>query len=96
MIEIIALIVLVLGCTADAISTSQLIKRGGYEMVSAWVIGYHLSDFKIWAWVFGMPISLFLLNWYFLPEVFEKYSWMWIIVGLIRFVYAYRNNKLNR
>lgn len=88
----ILLIIAILACVADAITTNALIARGGVEKVSAWVISKHPEPWKVWAWCALMPAAV--LGW--LHGAFQGLWWVSAIVIVARTYVAVRNHRLMR
>lgn len=89
---LLALFVVIVACALDALSTIALIRRGGREAVSAWVIGGHPTPRAVWAWVFAFPVAVTALVLHWAPDV-----WLLAhVVAAIRLFFAARNHRLMR
>ena len=81
-----------LACALDALSTVQLIRRGGRESWSAWIIGEYPSPARIWGWVFVFPVALVAELLHFAPDLW----WVAYAIGVLRIGVAWRNHRLRR
>ena len=80
------LIFTALACAADAWTTDRLIKAGGIEVISKWLVGARPSTFTCWFVFFLLPVTACAI-------VVYKTQWdvLVLIVGLLRGWYAWRN-----
>lgn len=83
---------LLLACSADVVTTLAVLRRGGYEVGSAWIIGAHPAAWKVVLWVGVLPVTvgaLMLWQWPIVwPALLAAAAW--------RGYCAWRNNRLQR
>lgn len=88
----IALIALTLACAVDALSTVALIRRGGSEAMSAWIIGTQPPPWRVWMVVFALPVLAGVaVVWLASPL-----AWLLYPLALWRAALAVRNQTLAR
>lgn len=88
----IVLLFVAAACAADAYTTDHLIKRGGREKVSAWLMGAHPSRHTVWATLFGLPVLAIGVALYAVPAVWP----VALPVVALRGYFAVRNHGAAR
>lgn len=82
------LLITALCCAFDAWTTDRIVKAGGVEVVSKWLVGSRPDTARCWLAFFVLPVLICAVAVYNLPE-----DWDVCILGLaaVRMYYAVRN-----